>query len=149
MSVPREPAPSLLRDQVKRGTVLRATLDQSQLDDPTLSSRSKFLIVLAVEPPDSDLLCVLTTSNLSHFASGRWEQEIVRIHRGESPIFPKETVVNCREIHLLPMASVERLASARHAVIVGELEGRLMDRINQTLAGSRLIDPRMKKRVVL
>ena len=64
---------SAFQSRLTRGVVLHVTLDSSVLDDPAISTRDKFIVILNHYCPDDPLYFVMATSNVVRFETGqRW-----------------------------------------------------------------------------
>lgn len=58
-----------LESSLCRGLVLRLVLDSSVLDDPELTTREKFVVILNHLCPDDPIYFVMATSKLDRFKS--------------------------------------------------------------------------------
>ena len=98
------------RQHYKRGAILRFYME---CDDPEVDFKYKFGILLNLNTTESDALLGITTSNLKPFASGFLENDIVRISGGKYPCFPRDTIINLREVRIEPVTKLRSLCEQK------------------------------------
>ena len=81
---------SAFQSQLARGVVLHVTLDSSVLDDPDVTTRGKFVVILNHYCPDDPIYFVMATSNVSRFTTGgRWAAEAVALDPAHYPFLDR------------------------------------------------------------
>jgi hypothetical protein len=94
---------------MRRGSIFHAYSEQA--------GKFKFGVLLNVLPPADDdaVYFVFATSQLEFYASGRFENEILRIPAGGYPCFPHETVLDFRRLpQTLTFAQLVKRVRFRH-----------------------------------
>jgi hypothetical protein len=129
----------------KRGAILRFYME---CDDPGVDFKYKFGILLNLNTTESDALLGITTSNLKPFASGFLESDIVRISGGKYSCFPRDTIINLREVRVEPVTKLRFLCEQKQMSFEGALDGSDMIEVDEKVAVSRLIEKHLKKRIV-
>jgi len=132
------------RQHYKRGAILRFYME---CDDPEVDFKYKFGILLNLNTIESDALLGITTSNLKPFASGFLENDIVRISGGKYPCFPRDTIINLREVRIEPVTKLRSLCEQKQMTFEGALDASDMIEVDAKLAASRLIERHLKKRI--
>jgi|PersoiStandDraft_1058852.scaffolds.fasta_scaffold54556_2 hypothetical protein len=137
--------PSMVRErleQVGRGAVIRVNWDE--LDDPRLKSRDKLLVLLNAAWPEAEILFAFATSRAEGFVPGK-ASDFLWISSGSYPFFPKETLINLRRVYV---ASFDRMCARPGLSVAGRLSTEHLARIDEIVSASRLIEARIKLRVV-
>ena len=131
--------------QYQRGVILRFNM---QCDDPNRETRFKFGIVLNRDISEDEALLAITTTNHVPFASGRLEEDILRIDAGTYQCFDQATIVNLREIRPEPVADLKVLCSSGQLTFHGHVTADDLEMIRQIIIRSRLIEGKYKKRIL-
>jgi len=115
---PPAPAGEDFEKRLRRGAVLRLTLDTVTLDDPDIATRSKYVIVVSALLPDENMWFIICTSKPGHFdRNPTFANDILRWVPGEYPWCTSAvTVVDCTTVHTLSTATLkERYANGQLA----------------------------------
>lgn len=96
----------------------------------------------------TDLFYAFTTSSLQFYSNGLHDADIVRIPLNSYPFFPKETVINLREILQVTQARLEARYSNGELRFEGELSSPHISEVDRKIRTSRLLSPRMKNRIL-
>jgi hypothetical protein len=131
--------------QYKRGVILRFNM---QCDDPNRETRFKFGIVLNKNTAEDEALLAITTTNQAPFASGRFEDDILRIDAATYPCFDKPTIQNLREIRPESVADLKTLCKSGQLTFHGEMTRGDLALIEQKVIRSKLIEGKYKKRIL-
>lgn len=131
--------------QYKRGAILRFNM---QCDDPNRDTRYKFGVVLNKNTGEDEALLAITTTNQGPFASGRSEDDILRIDVGTYPCFDRPTILNLREIRPEPIVDLRALCSSGQLTFHGAMTPGDLEVVDQKIIRSRLIEGKYKKRIV-
>ena len=102
----------------------------------------KFGVLLNANWPDRVLLAI-STSQLEFYDRVNVEADIIRIAAGTYRFFPKDTVINLREIVELPRTEIIESFTCE-----GRLDEADMSKIDSKIAASRLLSRSMKRRVL-
>jgi hypothetical protein len=137
---------SYFANKLKRGAVLRFLM---QCDDPQRDERYKFGIYLNVDPYEPDAFLALTTSKTEKYDSGRFENDIVRLPEGVYPCFDRPTIVVLREIRIEPVSLLKEQVGQQCMTFEIHFDEAAMTEIDAKIRNSRLIEGRMKRRIVV
>jgi hypothetical protein len=121
-----------------------------QLDDPAVSEKAKFAILLNAFLPDDPLYYLLTTSQVQKLQTGPFAQDTVTFPAGCYSFFSKETAVNVGSLATtkpLPADDFELLFDAGELKYLGRLSDADLARVDTATAKSLRI-PREIKRFV-
>jgi hypothetical protein len=139
-----------LVDTAFKAKYLRAAIIRFLMrgDDPKRPFRNKFGIVLNRNLEDSDAILAITTTNLERYASGYFENDIVRINAGTYGCFDEPTIVNLRELRLERIADLKSLYATGRMTFEGAIGDADMTEIFGKIQHSVLIEFNLKKRVL-
>lgn len=127
-----------------RGLVLRLTLDTTVLDDPDITSREKFLVVLNHLCPDDPIYFVMATSNIERFKKAPYlAREIVELEPSRYPFLNRPTALDLTSIKRIALADLVALWSRGMAEIKGPLQDDDLVRCDDVIRRSRFIEPRI------
>ena len=135
--LPPELLRTLLETRVVRGSILRFWWDTA--------GKHKFGIVLNAAWPESGVLLVITTSKLAFYDRVDLGGDIVRIAAGAYPCFPKDTVINLREIIEV---TIDDLVARGDFEIAASLSGENLAEIDRKVEASALISRKLKRRIL-
>lgn len=121
--------------QFKRGIAVK-TLFHSKND----KKKYKYLVILSHDVSKDPVVFVLTTSRTEFYDKNpHFNKDILRIKAGSIDFFPKETIVNCREIHKLSKDRLKESFRNNVLQIEGELPKETMDDIDKIIEKSFFI----------
>ena len=144
-SIPLPLVDLLFQGKYRRGAILRFNME---CDDPARDFRHKFGVVLNKDTAESDALLAITTTNLAAFASGRFENDILRIDPGAYACFDKPTILSLREVRPEGVADLKNLCQQRQLTFEGDLTPDDFELVRQKIIHSRLIEGKYKKRIL-
>ncbi|MDP3722760.1 MAG: hypothetical protein Q8R91_04600 [Candidatus Omnitrophota bacterium] len=107
----------------------------------------KYLVVLNKHPADSPTLLFLTTSQVKYYDLFPHIDHI-RIKPNTLAFFPKETILDCREVLSMERADLKRRYQEAALKVVGVLPQDYLDQIDRLVASSRFISMRHKKMIL-
>ena len=131
--------------QSKRGVILRFNM---LCDDPNRVTRFKFGIVLNKNIAEEEALLAITTTNQAPFASGRFEDDILRINVTTYTCFDKPTILSLREIRPELVADLKTLCKSGQLTFHGEIAPDDLAIIEEKILRSRVIEGKYKKRII-
>ena len=135
---------SSIESSLCRGLVLRLTLDSSVLDDPELTSREKFVVVLNHLCPDDPIYFVMATSKLSRFSTViHLANEIVSLDPVRYPFLNRPTALDFTSVKRMALDAISALHTKGLTHIVGQLEVDDLARCDEVIRRSRFIEPRI------
>lgn len=124
--------------------MLRLTLDQDTLDDPLITSREKFVVILNAFCPDDPIYFVMATSKVGRFKSDRkFAAESVELDRRHYPFLNRPTVLDFTGVKALLLIDLTNLYSTGLASIAGQLTASDLSRCDAVIRASRYIEPRV------
>lgn len=129
----------------RRGCVLRFNM---KCDDPDRVQRFKFGIVLNKDWSEPEVLLAITTTKIEWFSSGHFDRDIVRLHPGIYPWVTSETVVDLRSIRSELVDDLKTLCERQDMSFEQELGEPTIAELDEKLRASRLIELRIKKRII-
>ncbi len=129
----------------KRGVVVRFNME---CDDPNREKRFKFGIVLNRDCSEPDVLLAIATSNTDKFASGRFDSDILRVPKGSYGWTTEDTVVDLRVVRSEKLDDLKLLCERQEMRFEDLLSAADAAQLDQKLRASRLLEIRLKKRVV-
>jgi len=129
----------------KRGVVVRFNME---CDDPNRPRRYKYGVVLNSDCSEPEALLAISTSRIDKFASGRSDRDILRLPEGTYPWTTEDTVVDLRELRAEKVDDLKLLCERQEMRFEGPLKAEHIAELNEKLRASRLLEIRLKKRVV-
>jgi hypothetical protein len=124
--------------------MLRLTLDASVLDDPAITTREKFVVVLNHLCPDDPLYFVMATSKFERFKRvPHLANEIVVLDPARYACLSRPTALDLTSIKHLPLAVVVASHARGLVEVVGRLERDDLMRCDDVIRRSRFIEPRI------
>lgn len=142
MEVPSKAADQVFEKEFARGAVLI-----TEMQFPSGTRRLKYIVVLNKNPADSATLLFLTTSQTDYYRRFPHVDHIL-IQPNTLAFFPKETVLDCREVFSMERKDLKKRYQEAALKFVGTLPRDYMDRIDRLVASSRLISRRHKKMIL-
>jgi hypothetical protein len=137
-------ASSSLESSLCRGLVLRLTLDSSVLDDPELTTREKFVVVLNHLCPDDPMYFVMATSKLNRFKTViHLANEIVTLDPARYVFLNRPTALDFTSVKRMTLGDISALHAKGQAHIVGQLTSDDLARCDEVIRRSRFIEPRI------
>ena len=107
----------------------------------------KYIVVLNKHSADSTTVLFLTTSQTDYY--DRFPHvDHIRIKPNTFTFFPKETVLDCREVFSMERKDLKRRYQEAALKFVGALSQECMDQIDRLVASSRFISRRHKKMIL-
>ncbi len=134
-------------DQVFEKEFARGVVLITEMRFPSGTQKLKYIVVLNHHPADSTTLLFLTTSQTDYYDRFPYVDHI-RIKPNTVAFFPKETVLDCREVLSMERADLKRRYQEVALKFVGVLPQEYMDQIDQLVASSRFISRRHKKMIL-
>ena len=136
--------------RLRRGAVLRLTLDKTTLDDPEIDKWSKYVIVVSALLPDEHVWFIVCTSKTQHFENNpKFANDILRWMPGEYPWCKTiVTVVDCTVVYKLPMMKLKELYANGQLAFSGDLRPAHLARIDAIMKASIFLSPEDKRWVV-
>lgn len=120
---------------IERGTVIK-TLFHCK-DGKT---KPKFFILLNKDISQQTIVFVLTTSQLEFYNKNpHFNTEIIRIPSGTLTFFPKETIINCREVFRITRSKLKENFRNNVLEIEGKLPTDMLDNIDKIIEKSFFI----------
>jgi hypothetical protein len=136
-------ASSSIESSLCRGLVLRLTLDSSVLDDPELTTREKFVVILNHFCPDDPIYFVMATSKLERFKTViHLANEVVALDPTRYDFLNRPTALDFTSVKRMALADMSALHAKGFAEIVGRLEPDDLARCDEVIRRSRFIEPR-------
>lgn len=133
-----------LESSLVRGLVLRLTLDTTVLDDPDISSREKFVVVLNHLCPDDPIYFVMATSRIERFKkAAHLARETVELDPSRYAFLNRPTTLDLTSIKRIALADLAALWTKGTAEIKGSLHDDDLTRCDEVIRGSRFIEPRI------
>ena len=142
MEVSSKASDQIFEKEFARGVVLI-----TEMRFPSGAQKLKYLVVLNHHPADSTTLLFLTTSQIGYY--DRFPHvDHIRIKPNTLAFFPKETVLDCREVLSMAREDLKRRYQEATLKFVGALPKEYMDQIDRLVALSRVISRRHKKMIL-
>ena len=142
MEVPSQTADQVFEKEFARGAVLI-----TEMQFPSGTRKLKYLVVLNHHPVDVTTLLFLTTSRTDYY--DRFPHgDHLRIKPNTLTFFPKETILDCREVFSMEREDLKRRYQEAALKFVGALPQDYMDQIDKVIASSRFISKRHKKLIL-
>ena len=135
----------LFQGKYKRGAIIRFYME---CDDPKRDFRYKFGVVLNKDTSEDESLLAITTTNLKPYASGHFENDILRIDPGAYACFDQPTILSLREIRPENVADLKALGQEGQLTFEGDMTADDLALIEQKIIHSRLIEGKYKKRIL-
>jgi hypothetical protein len=133
-----------LESSLVRGLVLRLTLDTTILDDPDITSREKFVVVLNALCPDDPIYFAMATSNVDRFKKAiHLASEIVNLDPKRYAFLNRPTALDLTSIKRIPLADLVNLWNRGLAENKGSLHSDDLARCDEVIRRSRFIEPRV------
>jgi hypothetical protein len=130
--------------QIQRGVVIHLTLDQSVLDDPEITSRDKFIVVLNALCPDDPTYFVMATSNIARFNKApHLSLEAVLLDDRRYAFLNRPTALDFTSVKALSLIDLTTMGSKGIATIVGTLHADDLAKCDEVIRRSRFIEPRV------
>ena len=132
------------QSQLARGLVIRLALDDSVLDDPLVTTRQKFIVVLNYLCPDDPTYFVMATSNVERFTRAlHLAPETVSLDHANYQFLNRPTVLDFTSVKPIPLIDLTALNGKGLARIVGHLRDEDLVRCDEVIRRSRFIEPRV------
>ena len=142
MEVSSKAADRVFEKEFARGVVLI-----TEMRFPSGTRRLKYIVVLNDNPADSTTLLFLTTSQTDYY--DRFPHvDHIRIKANTLPFFPKDTILDCREVFAMEREDLKRRYREAALRVEGVFPQEYMDQIDKIVAVSRTIAIRYKKQVL-
>jgi hypothetical protein len=135
---------AIFSEKYRKGAILRFYM---RCDDPKLSHKYKYGIVLNKDCQAPDALLAITTSRFEKFESGYGESDILRIEPSAYPCFECGTIINLREIRVETVEALKQLGVDQKLTFEGNLDSSDMTEIETKVQGSMLIETKYKIRI--
>lgn len=133
-----------LESSLRRGLVLRLVLDTSVLDDPEITTREKFVVVLNHLCPDDPIYFVMATSNLDRFKTViHLANEVVALDPARYGFLNRPTALDFTSIKRMALGDISSLHAKGLAHVAGQLEADDLTRCDEVIRRSRFIEPRI------
>lgn len=130
--------------QFKRGIIVKTPV---RFKDGR--EKYKFLIILSHDVSNDPVLFVLTTSQLEFYDKNpHFNKDIIRIKAGSISFFPKETVINCREVHRIARDKLKGSFRDNILQIEGELPQEMLNDVDKIIEKSFFISPADKELIL-
>lgn len=136
--------------RLRRGAVLRLTLDKIILDDPDVDERSKYVIGVSALLPDIDVWFLICNSKTDHFDKNiQFANDVLRWSAGEYPWCKAETtIVDCTKAHTLPTQRLRELHQRGQLQFVEDVRPVHLARIDEITGASNYLAPEEKRWIV-
>lgn len=133
-----------LESSLCRGLVLRLVLDSSVLDDPDLTTREKFVVVLNQLCPDDPIYFVMATSKLDRFTTViHLAHEIVTLDPARYSFLNRPTALDFTSVKRMALGDMASLHAKGLTHVVGQLIADDLERCDEVIRRSRFIEPRI------
>ena len=129
---------SKVTDQIFEKEFVRGGVLITEMRFPSGARKLKYIVVLNKNPADSPTLLFLTTSQTDYYDRFPYVDHI-RIQSNMLSFFPKETILDCREVFVLDREDLKRRYREAAPKFVGALPQEYMDRIDKIVVASRTI----------
>jgi len=130
--------------ELKQGSVLRTKI---QFADGT--ERNKFLIILNQDPATDPTLFFLTTSRLDFYQKHpNFNKDIICIKAGQLSFFPKETIIDCRNVNKKYRVDLKENFRKGVLVFAGSLPEETVEEMKRIIAQSFFIAKRDKDMIL-
>lgn len=111
--------------------------------------KPKFFIILNKDISNESILFVLTTTQLDFYdRNPHFNTEIIRILPGTFKFFPKETIINCREVFKITKDKLKENFRNNILNIPGKLPQDMLDNIDKIIEKSFFIPPTYKELIL-
>lgn len=142
MEVPSKAADQVFEKEFVRGGVLI-----TEMRFPSGTRKLKYIVVLNKNPADSPIVLFLTTSQTDYY--DRFPHvDHIRIKPNMLSFFPKETILDCREVFAIDREDLKRRYREAALKFVGVLPQEYLDQVDKIVAASRTIAIRYKKQIL-
>ena len=147
MSLPPDQLRKLFSRRVRRGTILRATIE---FIGGTGNIRAKYIVVVSNDPQNADpIVFFITTSQMAAYEKNAvFKENAVILAPKTIAELPLKTAINCRELYEFPRKDVEDLVANGEAAIVADLPDPIVAQIDEIVRKSKLISPADKKKIL-
>lgn len=133
-----------LESSLCRGLVLRLVLDSSVLDDPELTTREKFVVILNHLCPDDPIYFVMAPSKLDRFKSViHLANEIVTLDPARYVFLNRPTALDFTSVKRMALGDMGTLYAKGLTHVAGQLEVDDLARCDEGIRRSRFIEPRI------
>ncbi len=130
--------------QFKRGIVLKTPIRFKNNNE-----KYKYLVILSHDVSKDPAVFILTTSQLGFYDKNpHFNKDILRIKAGSTNFFPKETIINCREVHKITKDKLKENFRNNILQIEGELPKEMLDDIDKIVEKSFFISSDDKKLIL-
>ena len=134
-------------DRVFEKEFVRGGVLITEMQFPSGTRKLKYLVVLNKNPTDLPTLLFLTTSQTDYF--DRFPHvDHIRIKPNVLSFFPKETILDCREVFAMGREDLKRRYREAALKFAGVLPQEYMDQVDKIVAASRTIAIRYKKQIL-
>ena len=131
-------------DQVFEKEFARGVVLITEMQFPSGTRKLKYIVLLNKNPADLTTLLFLTTSQTDYY--DRFPHlDHIRIKPNALPFFPKETILDCREVFSMQREDLKRRYQETALKFIGTLPQDYIDQIDRLVASSRSISKRHKK----
>ena len=129
----------------QRGAVVRFNMEG---DDPHRPNRFKYGVVLNLDSSEDEALLALATSRIDRFASSRFDPDVLRLPANRYDWTTQDTIVDLRSIRIEIVSDLKSLCENGEMRFEDPLNAADIADLDRKLRASRLLQLRLKKRVV-
>lgn len=135
IKLPTSISDPLFEQQFKRGLVIKTPI---RFKDGR--EKYKYLVILNNDVSKDLIVFVLATSQLEFYdRNPHFNKDIIRIKAGQIKFFPKETIINCREIHRITRDKLKESFQGNILQIEGELSAEMLNDVDKIIEKSFFI----------
>jgi len=126
---------------ISRGTVLEALVDKEHLDDPAISSRQKFIVLLNCGPSDPIYFAFLTSNTTKFDTLPHLKRELMDVDHNAYDFLDRPTCLDFSDVHTMSMAALEKMLTRKRLSYKGKLSDSDIVRCGTAIKGSFQIAP--------
>lgn len=144
IDLPKDLTDGLFDSKLERGSVVRTLFRCSNQKE-----KYKYFVILNKDLSSDSLIFVLTTSQLEFYAKyPHFNKDIVRIQSSVVDFFPKETIINCREVHQIPKEKLKVNFQNGTLEFAGNLPSNILAEVDAIIKQSFYISKDNKKLIL-
>ena len=141
---PNDVCDNTFDNEIKKGCVLRTTIRFADGCE-----RNKYCVTVSYSSKDDPLVFVLTTTKTDFYdAHPEFNRDIIRLPANKLPLFPKDTIINCRELHTLDKSRLKKSYQNSGLTFIGHLPEDCISKIDDIVKSSCLLSLNQKRCVL-
>ncbi len=135
---------NIFDNEVKKGCIV-----STKIRFPNGDERYKYCVTVSYSSGNNPLVFVLSTSQTDFYDKHpNFNQDVMRFSEKELSCFPKETIINCRELFPVEREKLKRNFQNGILKFIGYLPEHYVEKIDAIIAKSHLLSLKEKRRVL-